>query len=783
LSGLDLERPSFNIVLASGEGWNVERLLRRQGYSSFAPATARDLRLRGLLQVNVDDGRVNFKMNGVKKPFIIDDLKAQFFAAPASRSLRFSLVGTPSRTDLMAPSPGPVEISGMWSPGHGNTRPLTASLRLRDSLLYSWVPLITGRNPEIYGLMDGDIGIEGTLDRLKAQGHLQITQIHRWELVPPTSPMPVTFQFEASADRHRQQVFIDEMNVSFAAAHLHLTGSVRRAGPSTRMDLVLAVQRSRLEDLVRMASQLSGRQVPPEVAGDLDGLLTIRGSRGDEHFAGFLGARNLVLRTPAGNFPVPQAGVRIDQNMARLTPVRIELAPHFSLLAEGYWGPETPAVAHHLTPGRSLRRRPQSAMPENAAGRVYRVTLSSNSASLHDAVQLARNLGISFARRLDLTGQGSGTFVLEGQGWPPSRPEITGRIDLAHAQLVAPGLTEPLKFPKAQIQVRGDHIAANLVILLIGGSKFSGSLEHQGSRRDPWLFKAHCDHLTIEQAAQWFEALGHREPVSLLARIPGLASLASRLQASRDILSSLNAKGTFRADSVSYRHFTLAGFQSEVQISNRTVRISGAKFGLAGGKGQGSAIVDLRPLPARVAAQAHLDHGQLAAFASHLPGQFRGVRGFVSADGDFTARGLSRPEMAASLAGHAQVELHNATFGGFDPVQAAATAMDWGRLVPVRAEQNLRLARFDLVLHNGKAAVSSGPLTVGGANFNVGGSIEPGGSLNLTLIADLSHVTRHWAEIEKEEDDPKAAVADFRISGPYFSPRVELAPAAPKQSQ
>ncbi|MGH9433603.1 MAG: AsmA family protein, partial [Terriglobia bacterium] len=51
LSGLDLERPSFNIVLASGEGWNVERLLRRQGYSSFAPATARDVRLRGLLQV------------------------------------------------------------------------------------------------------------------------------------------------------------------------------------------------------------------------------------------------------------------------------------------------------------------------------------------------------------------------------------------------------------------------------------------------------------------------------------------------------------------------------------------------------------------------------------------------------------------------------------------------------------------------------------------------------------------------------------------------------------
>ncbi|MGH9454534.1 MAG: AsmA family protein, partial [Terriglobia bacterium] len=692
-----------------------------------------------MLEVDVEDGRVNFKMDDVKKPFVIDDLKAQFFADPGSHSFRFDVVGTPLRTDLMVPSPGAVEISGRWSPRRDSAHPLTASLSLRDSLLYSWLPLITGRNPEIYGLMDGDVSVEGTLDRLEAQGQLRITQAHRWELLPPTSPMPVNLQFEVRADRGRRQVSIGHLNINFAAAHLHLTGSVFRAEPSTRMDLVLLVQHSRLEDLTTMASQLSGREVPREVTGELDGLLTIRGARGDEQVAGSLGAHSLVLRTPAGEFPVPQALIRIDQNTARLLPVRIKLAPHFSLVAEGYWGPGIAAGAGRPAPQLRLGRNGQSPIPGNAgSGRMYRLTLSSSSAPLHEVARFARDLGVSFARRLDLTGQGSGTLVLEGQGWPPAKPGITGRIDLAHSQLVAPGLTEPLKFPKAEIQFDGDHIEANPALLFMGGSKFSGSLEHSGSWRNPWLFNVQCDHLTIEQAAQWFEALGHRDPVSLLSRIPGLASLTSRLRAGRDIFGSLNAKGTFRAGSVSYHDFDLAGFQSEIQVSNRVVRITHVKFAVAGGKGQGSATVDLQPLPARVAAQSYLTHVKLTALSSHLPSPLHDIRGLLSASADFTTRGLSRSEMAASFAGNAQIELHHVSLGSFDPVQAAATAMDWGRLVPVRAPQTLRLARFDLLLRNGQAKVSPETLKVGGGSFNIGGSIERGGSLNLTLQADLS---------------------------------------------
>jgi AsmA family len=782
LSGLDLENPTFNIVFADGKGWNVERLLRHQGYWSSAAASLRPVRPPGVLHVNVDDGRVNFKIDGVRKPFLVDDLEGQLIADPASHSVRFDLVGTPSRTDLMIPSPGPVAVSGVWSPGGNNPLPLTANLSVNGSLLYSWLPLVTGHNPEIYGLMNGAIRIQGTLERLKARGHFEISQVHRWELLPPVSPMPVSVRFEASADRPHHQLFIDRMSVNFAAAHLQLAGSIVRPEPPARMDLVVAVQHSPVQDLMEMASQLSGQQLAPDVAGDLDGLLTIRGTYGDERFSGFLGARHVTLKTPAGNFPVPQAGIRIVKNTALLMPVRIRLAPHFLLTAEGYWGPQVSALVRHPAALRGRLRRRRAKAGIASARHIYQVTLTSNSASLHEAAQLARRLGVAYVSRLDLRGRASGNVVLQGDGWPLSRPAITGRVEISDAQLVAPGLTEPLKFPQAQIDVAGDHIEANPVVLVIGRSRFSGRVEHEGARREPWLFQARCDRLTIEQAAQWFEALGHREPDSLLARIPGLASFTARLQAGRNIFGSLNAKGSLQSNTVSYRHVILSGFDSNIQISHRAVRITDARFGLADGTGEGSAVVDLGAVPARVDAQVGVSRVQLAVLAGHLPKQLRGVLGLVSAKGDFATRGLSRAQMATDLAGHAQLELHSVTFGSFNPVQAVATKMDWGRLMPVRRYRRLRFARFDLVIRHGKAAVSPAQWKIGAAAFKVGGSIEPGGNLNLTLIADLSHLTRRWTETIKEEDDPEAPLASFRVSGPYFDPRIKRISPASKES-
>ena len=782
LTGLDLERPSFNIVHGRGEGWNVKGLFPHAGYASLTPLPERGVRPTGPVRVSVEDGRINFKMGDVKKPFVVDDLNATIVADAASRLLRFDLVGAPSRSDLMVPSPGAVEVFGTWSPGQGNVHPLTASLRVHDSLLYSWLPLITGHNPEIYGLLDGDIELAGTVDRLQAHGQVQMTQVHRWELLPPTTSTPVIFQFQISADRERQQISIDQMSVSFAAAHLRLTGSVNRAEPKVWVDMALAFQHSRLEDLGRMASLLSGSPLPRGATGDVDGLLSIRGPQDDVQFSGLISARNLVLKTPAGNFRVPQARLQIDRNAAHLLPVRIKLAPHFSLAAEGSWGPEKastiprPAHVHRTQPNPHRTPTVKAARPL-----TYRLILSSSSASLSEVADFARRYGIAVTKTLEVTGQGSGIVLLEGKGWPLSRPKVTGRIDLDDAQLVTPGLTEPLKIPIAQIQVNGDHIVANPVFLVIGRTEFTGSLDHQGSRHDPWLFNAQCDHLTIEQAAQWFETLGHRRALSLLDRIPGLASLASRLQAGRDIFGTLNAEGIFAAQSVSYRNFNLAGFRSWVEISNRKVRISRAQFTVAGGAGGGSTTVDLGQFPARVTGRFHLARILLGPLAPDLPGQLRDIRGFLTASGNFATRGLSRSEMAASLAGHAQVILGNVSTGNFDPVQAAANAMHWGHVVPAGSERSTASARFDLLFHNGRAVLTSEPFSFGAGRFKMGGFVGPGDNLDLILRADLSDVIRRGASpVKEEEDDPRATAANFHIQGSIFNPQVKWGSAVEK---
>jgi uncharacterized protein involved in outer membrane biogenesis len=784
LAALDLENPSFNIVEVSGMGWNIAAFLGRQTNARAKAASGRSLPLGDLAGISVEDGRVNFKIGDVKKPLVVADLKAQIVSDRASRALRFHLIGTPARTDLMAPSPGPVEFSGAWNPTPSSTAPLTARIKIEDSLLYSWLPLVTGRNPEIYGLVDGGVGITGTMSRLNVQGHLQISELHRWESLPPTTSMPVHIDFQASVNRTKQQVSIDHCNVRFRTARLHLTGSLLRSGPSAVMDLALAVQNSRLEDLVRMASRLSGHSLPQDVEGQLDGLLNVRGPWSDEQCSGSFISRNMILKTAWGNFPVPRAEIYVDHNSVRLVPLRISLAPHLLVTATGYWGPQ-PAVSSRQTP---RRREPRHRLPgaltqDPATGRVYSLIVATRAASLREVAGIARNHGISAATKLELTGQGSATFTLAGQGWPPSRPEVTGRIEVVHAQLAAPGLNKPLYFPAGQIQVMGDRIIADPIVLVMGGSKFTGSLEHQGPRLKAWHFNVECDQLAIDQAATWFQALNPRKPASLLERIPGLASLASRLQAGRNIFGSLHAKGTFRASVVRYHNLNLNQFQSDVQISNRVVKLSNAKFYVAGGKGSGALRIDLRSAPARAAAQVRMSRAQMAGLAPYLPAPFGGARGYLSGAGDFTLRGLLRPEMATSLSGHAQIILDHVSLGNFDPVQAVAHAMDWPRPASPFAGRDLRQAILNLRFRNGQAAVSSQPFRVKGGIFGLNGAMGPGAILNLTLHADLTPVMRLEHGSGREMADPKAAKADFKITGSYWSPKVQPLPLHSRSSR
>jgi hypothetical protein len=750
---LRLERPSLNIVRNAQGEWNVENLLLKSGIASArSPSTTSD-GATGTFDLEAEDARLNFKVGADKKPFAIVDLRARLSIEPTRGLVRYRLSGNPIRTDSSLPPPGPLELTGEWRPGADLGGSLDATLQTRGALLYNWVPLVAGRNPEIYGVFDADVRLSGSLRVIKAEGQARLTQLHRWELLPPSDPMPFTIHFRGEFDRPRRRALLESVDATFADSHIHFTGAVDNIPASPELDLVVALERARLEDLLAVGRRFWGQGGTFGLSGRVDGLMSIQGPWTGRRYGGFVGAREVRLSTPSVTFPVSEVALRIDNRGARLAPMRFALAPRVELVAEG-----------------SVERAvPNSARRREAGLPIYELRLSAKSVPLGDLVRFGRAMGIRAAQGLDAQGAGTATFVLSGTAWPFTRPVLAGRAELRAARLIVPGLTEPLNIPRARIQVNGDRIVVEPLVAVMGTSVLTGRLEHRGERSNPWWFEVRANALTVEQGALWFDVLGHRAPLALLERIPGLSSFSARRVASRNLFGALNAKGQFETPVVSYRSLNLEDFRASVEVSGRVIRVAGASFKVGRGRGRGSAEVDLTNAPARVAGEVTLAGAKLQTLAARLPAVLQKARGTISGSVRFETRGLTREEMSANLSGRGTAHLRNITFGDFDPLQAVSRQVNWGLLESARGEVTLPSASIPFEIRDRRVSLAKQPLELEGAKLTLSGSYAFDGALDLNVRADFRHLTRRWMGAGPE-GPARARVTDVHLVGPLATP-------------
>lgn len=762
---LRLERPSLNIVRNAQGEWNVENLLLKSGMVSTGSPLPASRESAGTFDLEAEDARLNFKVGADKKPFAVVDLRARLSFEPARGVVRYRFAGNPVRTDLRFPPPGLLELEGEWKPGADLGGALNATLRTRGALLYNWVPLVSGRNPEVYGVFDADLRLSGSLRVIKIEGEAQLTQLHRWELLMPSEPMPITIHVRGEFDRPRRRVLVESADATFADSHVHLTGAVDNIPAAPELDLVVALEHARLEDLLAVSRRFWGQAGTFGLSGRVDGLMSIQGPWTERRYGGFVGAREVRLSTSAGTFPVSEVALRIDSRGARLAPLRLALAPRVELVAEG--------SVERAQPNGARRRR--VSLP------TYELRLSAKSVPLGDLVRFGRAMGIRTAQGLDAQGAGTATFLLSGTAWPITRPTLAGRMELRAARLIVPGLTEPLNIPRARVQVDGDRLVVEPLVAVMGTSIFTGRLEHWGERGNPWWFQVKADALSVEQGALWFDVLGHRPPLALLERIPGLSSFGARRAAASGLFTALNAKGQFETPAVSYRALRLEDFRASVEISGRVIRVAGASFKAGGGRGRGRAEVDLTRAPARVAGDVTLAGAKLQAVVARLPLALRKAHGLISGSARFETRGLTREEMSANLDARGTARLRNVSFGDFDPLQALSRQAGWGTLEPARGEVTLPPASVAFEIRDRRVLLTKHPLELEGAALTLSGSYGFDGTLDLNVRADRAHLTRRWMSAGPE-GRPSARVVDVHLMGPLgkpiVAPEVEVSQAA-----
>jgi hypothetical protein len=349
-------------------------------------------------------------------------------------------------------------------------------------------------------------------------------------------------------------------------------------------------------------------------------------------------------------------------------------------------------------------------------------------------------------------------------------PDVEGRVNLRAASLLIPGLTEPLNVPKATLTVRNQSITASPIVAVLGTSVFTGRVEHSGDRRSPWRFDVKANALSIEQGALWFDALGNRQPVPLLLRLPGFSSLVKRRTAATNLFNALNAKGKFSTPRLTYRALVLHDFQSDVNISGRVIRAKG-RFHAGGGRGEGKLDVDLTQSPARIDGEAELAAAHLQPLAPFLPASLRQSRGIYSVSMHVGTLGLSRQEIAANLQGQATVQLKNINFGDFDPLAALARAEGRSESGSVRGELTMRSVILNLQIKDQRVTTASEPFVLSGTDVNLKGWCDFNGATDVTITAGVRASARPAAS--QEEASSFAHPLRLHLSGPFNKLEVE----------
>jgi hypothetical protein len=692
------------------------------------------------LDLEVDDARINFQVGPNKKPFALTDVQARLQVNPAERRVQFQITASPVRSDLTIPTPGPVEANGTWTPGGDLRGPIDARLRARGALLYDWIPVVTGDNPQVYGVMDSDVRLTGSLPDLTVEGETHLTQLHRWEELPPSDPMPWTVRFRARLVRGRERLLVESLEAFFADSHLHLSGAVDNLPSAPQLDLVMSLERSRLEDVLAVVRRLWPNASSWNLKGRIDAMLAIQGPWKERRYGGFVGARQVSLETPSGSYPLSEIAVRINNHGAILEPVHITLAPRVTLSALG-----------------TIDRTNQ--------GPRYEVLLAAKGLPLHDAVSFGRGLGLHAFQGLDATGSATASIHLAGAAWPLARPVLTARAEMRAVRLLIPGLTEPLNLPRASLQINGDQITADPVVAVLGTSVFNAKLVHHGARINPWKFDLQANSLSLEQGALWFDALGLRRPLPLLERLPGLASFAARREAASQILGSLNAEGQFATPALSYRGVTLKDFQGTFELAGRTIRMKTAKFRADGGRGEAEGAVDFTLSPPLLSARASLAGVSVQSLTARLPGPVRDLRGSVNASGNFQTRGLAREDLAENLTGQMELRVRDISFGDFDPLETLAQQAHWGKLEPARGPVTVPPATLKMEICDRRFILKTTVLDLGGASLQFNGTYAWAGALNLNVRADLRRLRRRWV-LHEDDPQPPARLAEVRLGGP-----------------
>ncbi len=458
-SSLRMDSPSVNLVKMQAGPWNIQQLIDHTlGIKSSSAGDVPDIQIR--------DGRLNFKFGDTKSVFYISSADIDVYPnSSGDVVIRFS--GAPARTDRGSQAFGELSARGLLRSGsNGAENQLHMGLRLERTAISELARLFDGRDMGVHGFVVASATLAGPLSKLDVSGDLNITDVHRWDLMPPKGE-GWTLNYHGLLNLRTHH--LDVETIAAQGQPSPVTVKLRLADylSSAKWAASFAFRDLPAASLIETARHM-GAPFPPgvQVDGTVEGVI---GYSNDGGLQGQLALNNASVKSAsAESAEFESARVLFTNDAIAFGPADVTMENGQSARIEGAYALDNSRAALKIT-----TRQLTIAEVQSSAEHV----ISAPPIPLLEQLRQGTWRGwIAFERNEDSPAVWSGEYELQ------------------NAVIDIPGLASPIRLVSASVEMREGLIQINRI------SAHAGTLNLEGDYRyDPAAGRPHRIRVNIPE--------------------------------------------------------------------------------------------------------------------------------------------------------------------------------------------------------------------------------------------------------------------------------------------
>ena len=774
---MSLTRPSLILVRNAQGRWNLEgwlppaRIISSGGTlvsgPQLPPASTHHLQA-----IEIDDGRLNFKLNQEKSPFAFINVSGRLEQV-SSGKWQLRLEAVPWRSGVTLQSAGLLQVRGDVAGTSTRLRPAQIHVHWEKASMADLFRLVTGNDFGVRGSfsMDADAstGQSGAAQPTIASESAETapweislqartSQVHRWDLTErsdnPSTSLHVKGIWDVAAGNAR----IGQWRLDLPHSRIEGAAALRTTVP---LDWSVRVDSAAVQAQDALAWY---RAFQPGVAEQLSADAFFSGSA---ELSGWpLRLQNVNFSSSGGVLHVPGVAepAHFDAfrgetagKQFRLTPVTLflgSMAPGAHATAGDAKTPKNPAAVQ-TRPG--VENNIEVQFQRDMLSRRGNLELLLHLADAEAALKLASAFGRPLNHGWELTGGVDGKAACDFDS-NNTAPDCNASLTFSKAQLQAAGLNLPLKLSDVIIAWLKGKRRVSIGQAEAFGSAWSGTIVETGaadSEQPRWQFNLHANDLDAAELDRW---IGPRSRPNWLQKLLPSVLRNNSVQAQpNELLRRMFAEGELSVSSVSFEKFKLANLHGNLSLRDLQLDARDVQAKWADGNLRATLRASFSPTP-KYDLSAEVTTADLAQIPWTPPGWATRWSGTASGKIHLSTEGVGRDDLLRQMAGRGEFKISSAEFHGWDiPGSLEDGVLRVGVSNWTGGSGEFNLSERTITLQNAQLSLTHG-------KTQLSATLGPGPAAQFSFSPMLA----------EKRGAPAGSVRLLRVNGPLDEPQVSL---------